>query len=174
MFGEGSKKSCPKCGRIHGEGRFSCPANGKQCRQCQQYGHFERFCRKGVNKIEEKRTQIRGSDRHQRRSERDRDEEEERRDRRDDARERDRRRDEEDRWEEEDRRDRERDRERGGHQRERRDREEDYSSSSEDEHSDRRMMGVMASARDPKRNRLVTINGHEVSFLIDSGQMSLA
>ena len=79
MFGEGVKKSWPKCWRIHGEGRFSCPANGKQCRQYQQYGHFERYCCKGVNKIEGQRTQNKRSDRHQRRSERDREEEDEER-----------------------------------------------------------------------------------------------
>ena len=34
---------------------------------------------------------------------------------------------------------------------------------------DRRIMEVKASARDPNRNRLVMINGHEVSFFVDSG-----
>ena len=85
------------------------------------YGLFERYCCKGVNKIEEKRTQIKGSDRHKIRSERDREEEK------------------------------------------------DNSSSSEDEHSDRGVIGVKASARDSKRNRLVTINSYKVSFFIDSG-----
>ena len=121
VIGEGVKKNCPKCGRTHGESRICCPANGKQCGQFQLYDHFGGVLPQGLNKIEEKWTQIKGSDRHQRRSERDREEEE-------------------------------------------------YNSSlSEDEHLDRRIMGVKASARDPKRNRLVTINGHDVSFLIDSG-----
>lgn len=40
-------KACYNCGRIgHVAASQACPARGKQCRNCQIFGHFERLCRK--------------------------------------------------------------------------------------------------------------------------------
>ncbi|XP_065095625.1 uncharacterized protein K02A2.6-like [Ochlerotatus camptorhynchus] len=39
--------ACYNCGRVgHVAASQACPARGKQCRNCQIYGHFERLCRK--------------------------------------------------------------------------------------------------------------------------------
>ena len=39
------KKDCPFCGgRFHEDGLSTCPARGKQCRHCNNYGHFEKMC----------------------------------------------------------------------------------------------------------------------------------
>ena len=54
-------------------------------------------------------------------------------------------------------RERKRNWERGDHQRKRIDREQNYSSSSEVEYYDRRIMGVRAMSRDPERSRIVKI-----------------
>ena len=122
-------------------------------------------CCKLVNKIEEERTQIKGSDILQRRNERDRDEEEERGERtagryhrRDGKIDGKGRTEKTESVTEKEEDVRERNRGRGGRQRKRRDRDRDreedyYSSLSEDEHSTRRMIGVNASAKDPQEKQ---------------------